>query len=146
VPKFDMLPRPVANAGHVGRNNIADGISEVIDIATVQPDGTVSLRPSTATGDNRRHAIVQRARFLPAWPGRVRETSSCDLRLPLAKVPEQRIARIVVLLEQAVEQGFFRRASVLTHFQCPQFGKAHLHRGFVYPDQRRRPASGWWVT
>jgi outer membrane protein TolC len=56
VSKFDMLPRLVANAGYAGRNNTAGGISEGIDVNTGQPDGTVSLRPSTATEDNRRLA------------------------------------------------------------------------------------------
>ncbi len=53
-----------------------------------------------------------------------------------------RIAQIGVLLKQAFEQGFFWRAPDLTHFQGPQFGKVDLQRRFVYPDQRRRPASG----
>ena len=56
VSKFDMLPRLVANAGYAGRSNTAGGISEGIDINTGRPDGTVSLRPSTATEDNRRLA------------------------------------------------------------------------------------------
>ncbi|MFZ1900006.1 MAG: TolC family protein [Azonexus sp.] len=56
VSKFDMLPRLVANAGYAGRSNTAGGISEGIDINTGKPDGTVSLRPSTATEDNRRLA------------------------------------------------------------------------------------------
>ena len=56
VSKFDMLPRLVANAGYVGRSNTAGGISEGIDINTGQPDGIVTLRPSTATEDNRRLA------------------------------------------------------------------------------------------
>ncbi len=56
VSKFDMLPRLVANAGYIGRSNTAGGISEGIDIATGKPDGTVSLRPSTAVEDNRRLA------------------------------------------------------------------------------------------
>ena len=56
VSKFDMLPRLVANAGYAGRSNTAGGISEGIDLATGKPDGTVSLRPSTAIEDNRRLA------------------------------------------------------------------------------------------
>ncbi|MGB7501064.1 MAG: TolC family protein, partial [Azonexus sp.] len=56
VSKFDMLPRLVANAGYAGRSNTAGGVSEGIDINTGKPDGTVSLRPSTATEDNRRLA------------------------------------------------------------------------------------------
>jgi len=56
VSKFDMLPRLVANAGYLSRSNTAGGISEGIDVATGKPDGTVSLRPSTATEDDRRLA------------------------------------------------------------------------------------------
>ena len=56
VSKFDMLPRLVANAGYVSRSNTSGGVSEGIDVRTGQPDGTVSLRPSTAVEDNRRLA------------------------------------------------------------------------------------------
>ena len=56
VSKFDMLPRLTANAGYAGRSNTGGGFSEGIDLATGKPDGTVSLRPSTAVEDNRRLA------------------------------------------------------------------------------------------
>ncbi len=51
--KFDMLPRLVAGAGYLGRNNVSGGVSEGIDVNTGRPDGTISLRPSTAVEQHR---------------------------------------------------------------------------------------------